>query len=89
MLYRAEMVATVWKFIWGINSLLVLIPGQCLHLTAGEETGCCKTIAEKEVGGPLWLTDPFGTVGLRLLHDLLPGDDKIFQIMFEEMIIPF
>lgn len=46
-------------------------------------------IAEKEVGGPLWPTDPPGTVGLRLLHDLLPRNYEIFQIMFEEMIIPF
>ena len=33
---------------------------QCPLLKAGEETGCCKMIIEKKVGGPLWLCGPLG-----------------------------
>lgn len=46
-------------------------------------------IIEKEVGGPLWPICPLGIVILRLLLVLLPREYRIFQIMFEEMIMSF
>lgn len=84
-----EMVPTVWKFIRGTNSSLIIIPGQCLQLNTGEETGYCKMIIEKEVGGPLWTIYPLGTVILNVRHVSLPEDYETSQIVFEEIVISF
>lgn len=53
---------------------------QCLLLNAGEETGCCKMIIEKKVGGPLWPPWPSGTVILRLLHVLKGADYRMLYL---------
>lgn len=53
---------------------------QCLQLNAGEETGCCKMIIEKKVGGPLWPSWPSGTVILRLLHVLEGADYRMLYL---------
>ena len=53
------------------NCYLPLEYRRCLGLKTGEETGCCKMIIEKKVGGPLW---PSGSAIIRPLCFLVEGD---------------
>lgn len=57
MVFRLGIVNYSLEAYYGDNGCLIAIPfgEQCLLVNAGEETGCCKMIIEKKVGGPLWL----------------------------------